>query len=343
MNTPPMNAAPMNPLPMNTAPPNTPPGADTGLLSPVRVGAPAEEATSDEAWLRAMLDAEVALVRAQASLGVVPQSAADVIAETARTGTLDARSLAHVARGAANPVVGLVSALTAAVAATDREAADYVHRGSTSQDIMDTAAILVADRTSALILADLDSVATALARLAERHQDTPMPGRTLAMHAVPTTFGLKAAGWLQGVLDAAQWLDRLRKTGMPAQLGGAAGTLAGYAEYARIHATSADSTNAALDPAAASAFNAADYISKLITAFSAEVGLVEPVLPWHAVRTPFAELGAALAAVTGALGKIALDVQTLSRTEIAEAAEPVQAGRGSPRRCRTSATRRWRR
>jgi 3-carboxy-cis,cis-muconate cycloisomerase len=341
---------------------NTPSGADTGLLAPVRVGAPAEQATSDEAWLRAMLDAEVGLVRAQASLGVVPQRAADAIAKTASTDVLDPRTLAQVARGAANPVVGLVSALTAAVAATDPAAADYVHRGSTSQDIMDTAAMLVAHRTSTLILADLRSVAAALARLAEQHQNTAMPGRTLAMHAVPTTFGLKAAGWLQGVLDAAQWLERLRTYGMPAQLGGAAGTLAGYAQYARIHADSlhpsppATSTTAPtnatssspdaaprssiFDPAPradttststsipTSAFDAAEYISHLIAAFSTQVGLAEPVLPWHAVRTPFAELGAALAAVTGALGKIALDVQTLSRTEIAEAAEPAQAGRG---------------
>ncbi|MGV9269041.1 class-II fumarase/aspartase family protein [Kitasatospora sp. NPDC003701] len=295
------------------------PFLDSGLLTPVRAGTPVERATSDEAWLQALLDAESALVRAQAKLGLVPPEAATTITDHARADRLDVVRLAHRTRGAANPVVALVEELTALVAASDPDAAEYVHRGSTSQDIMDTAAMLVASRATALVLADLDRVAAALARLAEEHRDTPMPGRTLALQAVPITFGLKAAGWLQGVLDAATRLRRVR-VGLPAQLGGAAGTLAGYVEYARIHPWPGGAAYGGTD--------LAGYTDRLLAAFAAETGLLAPVLPWHTVRTPIADLGGALATVTGALGKLAVDVQTLARTEIAEAAEPAAAGRG---------------
>ncbi|MGO4422680.1 3-carboxy-cis,cis-muconate cycloisomerase, partial [Streptomyces sp. MCAF7] len=265
----------------------------------------------DEAWLQALLDAEAGLVRAQARLGVVPEEAAAAITRTARAGRLDLVRLAHRSRGAANPVVALVEELTAAVARTDPDSAEYVHRGSTSQDIMDSAAMLVAHRTTGLILADLDRVAAALARLAEEHRDTAMPGRTLALHAVPVTFGLKAAGWLQAVLETGERLHGLREQ-LPVQLGGAAGTLAGYLEYARI----------------AESGYVAGYGEKLLAAFAAELGLAEPVLPWHTARAPVARIGSTLTEVTGALGKFAVDVQTLSRTEIAEVSEPAAAGRG---------------
>ncbi|MFD8380522.1 3-carboxy-cis,cis-muconate cycloisomerase [Streptomyces sp. NPDC059679] len=286
-------------------------GLDSGLLSPVRAGAPAETATCDEAWLQALLDAEAGLVRAQARLGVVPEAAAAAITRTAQAGRLDLVRLARRSRGAANPVVALVEELTAAVAQTDPDSAEYVHRGSTSQDIMDSAAMLVAHRTTGLILADLDRVAAALARLAEDHRDTAMPGRTLALHAVPVTFGLKAAGWLQAVLEAGERLRVLRAQ-LPVQLGGAAGTLAGYLEYARL----------------AESGYVAGYGEKLLSAFAAELGLAEPVLPWHTARAPIARIGSTLTEVTGALGKFAVDVQTLSRTEIAEVSEPAAAGRG---------------
>ncbi|MFJ8631147.1 3-carboxy-cis,cis-muconate cycloisomerase [Streptomyces sp. NPDC093568] len=297
----------------------SPVGPDSGLLTPVRAGTRAEEATSDAAWLRALLDAETALVRAQARLGVVPEKAAETIAYVAATHPFDLVDLARRARGAANPVVALVGALTAAVAAEDEAAADHVHRGSTSQDIMDTAALLVARRATDPLLADLDRTTAALAGLAATHRDTPMPGRTLALHAVPVTFGLKAAGWLLAVLEAGERLRDVRHR-LPVQLGGAAGTLAGYLEHARAGSAPVADRYAGRDPAA--------YVTDLADAFAAETGLAVPVLPWHTARGPLAELAAALALVTGALGKLAVDVQTLSRTEIAEVAEPAAAGRG---------------
>ncbi|MBI0380096.1 3-carboxy-cis,cis-muconate cycloisomerase [Streptomyces albiflaviniger] len=291
--------------------------ADAGLLSPVRAGTPAEATTSDGAWLQAMLDAEAGLVRAQARLGLVPEAAARTITGLARAERLDVEEIARLARGAANPVVALVRAFTALVAAADPAAAEYVHRGSTSQDIMDTAAMLVARRTLVPLVADLERIARALRELAVAHRDTLMPGRTLALHAVPTTFGLKAAGWLSGVADAAARLARIRDHELPVQLGGAAGTLAGYTEYARM--------DRGTRPGAP---GPAEFAERLMAEFAAQVGLNEPGLPWHTARTPVAGLAAQLALATGALGKIAVDVQLLSRTETAEVAEPAAEGRG---------------
>ncbi len=280
---------------------------DVGLLAPVRVGTPVEAAVGDQAWLQAMLDAEAALARAQARLGTVPQAAAAAITAAAQASRLDLRGIALAARETANPVVALVRQLTAAVAADDAAAARYVHQGSTSQDILDTGAMLISARAAALIRADLGRAAAALAALAARYRDTPMAGRTLALHAVPTTFGLKAAGWRELILAADRRLAWLTDGGLPVSLGGAAGTLAGYLEYAG---------------------GAEDYPDRLIDAFAAETGLARPVLPWHALRTPIADLASALAFTAGALGKMAVDVQLLARTEVGEVAEPAVEGRG---------------
>ncbi|MEV7803265.1 3-carboxy-cis,cis-muconate cycloisomerase [Microbispora sp. NPDC088329] len=268
-------------------------GADHGLLSPVWAGTDVAAITADDAWLRAMLEAEVCLARAQARLGVVPELAVAAIAEAARPERFDVAGLARRARDAGNPVVPLVKDLRAAAG----EAGPWVHHGATSQDILDTATMLVAARARAVILRHLDRVLAALAGLAGEHRETPMAGRTLGQQAVPITFGLKAAGWLTGCRDAR---DRLAAVRLPVQLGGAAGTMAGYGERA-------------LD---------------LPPLFAAETGLAEPVLPWHALRTPVTDLACALADVTGALGKLAADVILLAQSEVGEVAEPAAPGRG---------------
>lgn len=288
------------------------PSPDAGLLAPTWAGTPVEALVDDRAWLRAMLAVEAALARAQASLGLVPADAARVITKAALADDLDVVDLARKARGGANPVVAFVSAFTAVVAEHDPVAAEYVHRGSTSQDILDSAAMLITAKVLAAVAADLDRVAGALAALARRHRDTPMAGRTLTQQAVPITFGLKAATWLQLVRDAQDRVRALLEHGLPAELGGAAGTLAAYQEYGEIDA----------------ADGWPDGATALIAPFARELGLAEPVLPWHTVRTPIADTGAVLAFVTGALGKFALDVQTLSRTEIGEVLEPADTGRG---------------
>ncbi len=289
---------------------------DAGLLSPVRVGTGVEAAVGDTAWLQAMLDAEAALARAQARCGTVPAAAAEAITAAARAEYFDVRELALAARRTANPVVGLVAALTRLVDRQAPQAAAYVHRGSTSQDVFDTGAMLVAARALRLIVADLRDAAASLARLAAAHRDTVMAGRTLALHAVPTTFGLKAAGWRHLVLEAAARLQRVADEGLFVSLGGAAGTLAGYLQYA------------AQAPDGAGGRSAEEVVDRLAEAFAAETGLARPVLPWHALRTPVTDLGAALAHTAGALGKMAADVQVLARTEIGEVAEPAGDGRG---------------
>ncbi|MGW1500951.1 class-II fumarase/aspartase family protein [Streptomyces mirabilis] len=288
---------------------------DSGLLSPVRAGTPVEEAVGDLAWLQAMLDAEAALARAQARLGTLPWRAAEVIGAEAQAEHLDLRELAVSSRETANPVVGLVQALTRRVSSVDPAAAHYVHRGSTSQDIFDTGAMLVARQALRLMRADLARSIAALTRLAVEHRDTVMAGRTLALHAVPTTFGLKAAGWRKLAVDADRRLERVLDGGLPVSLGGAAGTLAGYLEYARLDGEGTP--------------DSADYPERLAAAFAEETGLAVADLPWHSLRTPIADLAAALAFTAGALGKIAVDVQSLSRTEVAEVAEPASMGRGS--------------
>ncbi|WP_406441010.1 3-carboxy-cis,cis-muconate cycloisomerase [Streptomyces sp. NBC_01613] len=266
---------------------------DTGLLAPGWAGSPAASATGDAACLQALLDAEAALTRAQASLGLAPAEAASAVTEAADADRFDARSLAERARGGGNPVIPLVADLTEAVG---EEHGPYVHRGATSQDIMDTATMLVAVRTLDLVLADLDRTGRALARLAADHRDTAMPGRTLTQHAVPTTFGLKAVGWRSLTLDARDRIKAVRDS-LPAQLGGAAGTLAAFTAYG------ARDTQA------------------LTATFARELGLREPLLPWHTLRTPIADLAGCLAFAAGALGKVAADVLVLGRTEIAEVAE----------------------
>jgi 3-carboxy-cis,cis-muconate cycloisomerase len=266
---------------------------DPGLLGPGWAGAPAASTTSDTAHLRALLDAEAALTRAQAALGLAPAEAASAVTEAADPARFDVRSLADRARAGGNPVIPLVADLTRAVG---EPYGAYVHRGATSQDILDTAAMLVAARTLDPVLADLARAERALALLAAAHRDTPMPGRTLTQHAVPTTFGLKAAGWRALVLDARDRITRVRRT-LPAQLGGAAGTLAAFQAYGAEDATA------------------------LTEAYAREAGLAAPPLPWHTLRTPVADLAGCLAFAAGALGKIAEDVLTLSRTEIGEVTE----------------------
>jgi 3-carboxy-cis,cis-muconate cycloisomerase len=277
---------------------------DAGLLSPVWAGTEVAALVRDEDWLAAMLTAEAGLAAAQATLGVIPSPAAAVIASVAARSGLDLVALAVKARDAANPVVGLVSAFTAEVAGTDSAAAEYVHKGGTSQDILDTAAMLVASRAFAVIDTDLRRTAGALTRLAAEYRLTPMAGRTLTQHAVPVTFGLKAAGWLSLVLDS---LDRVGALTFPASLGGAAGTQASYVEAAGA---------------------GPEHGLELATAFASALGLADPGIPWHALRTPLADIASVTTHICGALGKLALDVQGMTRTEVAEVAEPTAEGRG---------------
>ena len=272
---------------------------DVGLLSPVTVGHDA--LVSDAAIAAAMVEVEVALARASAAVGIVPASAASAIS-TALTGYRpDTAELARQSRGGGNPVIPLVAELRARVAAADPDAAGWVHRGATSQDIVDSALLLVASLAVAAIDASLTTVADTLAYLAAEHRGTLMAARTLTQQSTPTTFGLVAAGWLLSVDEARATLDRP----LPAQLGGASGTLASFVE---------------LGGAAAAV--------GLPARFAAELGLAAPVAPWHSRRAAITGLGDALVTATDAVGTIAANVATLSRTEIGELGEAGGAGHG---------------
>jgi 3-carboxy-cis,cis-muconate cycloisomerase len=253
------------------------------------------EAVSDRAWLQGMLDAEHALAKAGAAVGIVPGAAAASIGDVCRAELYDTARVADDGRAAGNPAEPLVRELRTAVG---EEAAEYVHLGATSQDIVDTAAMLVSHRSTALVLAELDRLADGCAELARTHRSTPMAARTLLQQAVPTTFGLKAAGWLVSVLEARRGLAAVRDERLAAQLGGAAGTLAAIGDEA-------------LD---------------VVRVYAQELGLAEPVIPWHTNRQRVAELGAALNAAAGAAAKVGRDITLLAQSEVGEVAEALDGG-----------------
>ncbi len=248
------------------------------------------DAVSDRAWLAALLEAERALASAEAIAGVIPPDAARAIADRCRPELFDEAALAESGRAAGNPVEPLVRELAAAVGGG---ASAFVHVGATSQDIMDTAAMLVSKRALQLVCGRLGAAAARCAELTGAHRSTVMAGRTLLQHAVPTTFGLKCAVWLVALMDARDGLERIRRDRLAAQLGGAAGTLAALGdrglEVARL--------------------------------FAYELGMPEAAMPWHADRQRIAELGTALATTAGAAAKIAGDIVLLSQTEVGEVAE----------------------
>ena len=245
------------------------------------------DALSDCAWLEAMLEAERALLGAAADTGLVPAVSADAVAAALRAGSYDCDELAREGRGAGNPAEPLVRAIRARVG---EEHAGFVHLGATSQDILDSAAMLVSVRALKLIGAELSGVAESCAHLAEEHRGTVMAARTLLQQAVPTTFGYKAAGWLVGAVQAER---RLASLELPAQLGGAAGTLAAFRGDG---------------PAIAHAY-------------AARLGLREPTLPWHTSRAPLVDLAGALAGAAGLAAKIGTDIVLLAQTEVAEVTE----------------------
>lgn len=279
-------------------------GPDAGLLSPFWAGAPVALVTSDQALVDAMIEVELALLDAYVGLQLAPAQVAATIRAVAESTDFHAPGLAVRARDGGNPVIPLVADLRAAVGAVDAEAAAWVHRGATSQDILDTALVLTARRTLAIVSDDAQTAITALASLTDRHRGTLMVARTLTQHSVPTSFGLKSAGWLHGVVRATRRLQVARAQ-LPIQWGGAGGTLASFAlvGFARTGI-------------------------ELAEAVADKLGLSVPLMPWHTQRAPITEVADAATQLSDALGKIASDVLLLVRPEIAEVQEPQAAGRG---------------
>jgi len=244
----------------------------------------------DGAWLRSMLAAEAALARALERAGLAPGGAGAAVTKAAAAdfGPGDLAELSRAAAVTGSPVPGLARVLTRRVA--DPAARAAVHTGATSQDIMDTAAMLLARDALGAAVTELTAAADAAARLASAHRRTLMIGRTLLQQAVPVTFGLVAAGWLSGLDSAVEWLASVRDTRLAVQFGGAAGTLASLgADGARVRAL-----------------------------LAGELGLADPALPWHTERLRVIDVGAVSARACAALSKIARDVTLLTQTEVRE-------------------------
>ena len=251
--------------------------------------------SGDEAWLQAMLDVEAALARSLERAGLAARGAGEQVTAVAQAARFDIGEIGRRAELTGNPVPALVRALSELL---PRQAADAVHQGATSQDIMDSAVMLIARSVLDCVLADLADAAADAAALVRAHADSVMIGRTLLQQAVPVTFGLVAAGWLTAIDQAGEQLARIRRGRLAVQFGGAAGTLASLGE-------------------------AGPLVAGLL---ADELNLGLPVLPWHTDRLRIVELAGALAGVSAVLGKIARDVTLLAQSEVAEVSEGEQAG-----------------
>ena len=270
------------------------------LLAPMLSSAAMRGVCDDAACLQHMLDFEAALARAEAAMGVIPAGAAQAIAQACKADLFDMAALAEAATRSGNLAIPLVKALTTRVAAADAEAARYVHWGATSQDVIDTAAMLTLRAAIDALLADLDRAVAGFAKLARQHRDTPVVARTWLQHALPMPFGLKLAEYAAALHRSRERLRRLRQEGLALQFGGAAGTLAALG---------------------AKGMSVAEKLAL-------ELKLPLPEAPWHAHRDRIAEAASVFAILAGSCGKIGRDMQLMMQTDVAEAFEPSGEGRG---------------
>jgi 3-carboxy-cis,cis-muconate cycloisomerase len=269
------------------------------LLAPMLSSGAMRAVCDDRTMLQHMLDFEAALARAEAATGVIPRNAVDPIARACKAGAFDLAALAEAATRSGNLAIPMVKALTALVAKSDAEAARYVHWGATSQDVIDTAAMLTLRLGIDALLADCDRAIAGFAKLARNHRNTAVVGRTWLQHALPMPFGLKLAEYASALHRSRRRLHRLRET-LALQFGGAAGTLAALG-----------------DKGLAVAERLAD-----------ELKLHLPEAPWHTHRDRIADAASVLAILAGTCGKIARDVSLMMQTDVGEAFEPSGEGRG---------------
>lgn len=255
----------------------------------------------DRDYLQALLDVEVALAAATAAAGLIPASCVGDIRAVASADRYNIDALEHDARTDGNILIPLVRQLTEAVASRNPESARYVHRGATSQDIIDTAQVLRIRSESAALRESLTGIMGACAGFAREHAMTPMPGRTWLQHASPTTFGLKAAGWLDLVGRCRARVRDAVERSQVLQLGGASGTLASLG----------------------------DAGSAVADAMAKELGLTVPAMPWHTHRDRMADVASAFGIASGALGKIGRDLTLLAQSEVGEAFERQGSGGSS--------------
>jgi 3-carboxy-cis,cis-muconate cycloisomerase len=258
------------------------------------------EVFSDRSVLEAMLAFEVELAKAEARLGVVPEIAAKAIATAARAESFDVADLANKTLRGGTPGIPLSKALTGLVRAIDPAAARFVHWGATSQDVADTALVLLLKKSRAILQGDIERLESALLELASVHANTVMLGRTLMQPAPPVTFGLKAAGWLAAIRRSRRNLEQSFSEALILQFGGASGTLASLGEKG-------------IDVG---------------RAMAKDLGLEFPDAPWHTYRDRLARLVCACGVLTGSLGKMARDISSLMQAEVAEVSEAGGDDRG---------------
>ena len=252
------------------------------------------------ATLQTMLDFEAALARAEAATGVIPKTARGPIALCCKAERYDQQEIAAAAENAGNTAIPLIKLLTAEVGEIDAHAARYVHWGATSQDMIDTGLIL--QLRDAFDLADrhLAALCATLAKLAEEHRATSIAARTWMQQALPTTLGLKFAGWLDALHRQRFRMAEARSRILVLQFGGAAGSLAALG----------------------------DKGLEVSTALAAELKLPSPDLPWHTERDRVVEAATLFGLLMGTLGKMARDLSLMMQSELAEVAEPAAPGRG---------------
>ena len=264
-----------------------------GLFAPPEIKA----LFSDTHHVRIMLVVEAALARVQAELGIIPAGASAEIVRAIDGFEADYADLTTGTASAGLPVPALVAQLRAAVGG---EAAQYVHWGATSQDIMDTALVLVLREVSASLASNIATLSVRLAEMAKTHRATVMLARTRSQQAAPTTFGLKAAGWRAPLVRHSQRLRELETRLLVVQFGGAAGTLA---------------------PLGHRGIEVMEGLAK-------ELSLHVPAMPWHTQRDGLGEFAGWLATLSGALGKIGLDIAMMAQTEVGEIRESADPTRG---------------
>lgn len=254
----------------------------------------------DAAIVGAMLRFEATLAAAQAEEGLIPAPAARHIAAACEVGRFDLDALVAAGRRAGSLAIPLVKELTRAVAKDDQDASTRVHWGSTSQDVQDTAMVLVTREALRLLDRDLGSLCGRLLALAEQHLGTPVLARTLLQPAQVSSFGFKAAGWLAPLVRARSRLRDAAAGALQLQLGGAVGTLAVMG----------------------------DAGPRVVTRLAAVLGLKAPPMAWHTQRDEWVRLGMEVAILTGSLGKLAADLALMAQGEVGELAEPSGNGRG---------------
>jgi len=254
----------------------------------------------ERAFVQAMLDFEAALARAQAAAGAIPAAAGEAIAAACDARGFDIDAIVAEGARVGTIAIPLVKALTAAVARIDADAALVVHWGGTTQDVLDTAQVLVTRRALALIDRDLSTLVAALLALADAHGDAPMLGRTLMQPAQVISLGFKLAGWIAPLGRAQERLRLAGDSALQLQLGGAVGTRAALGEHGdAVAAGMARLLDLRLPPAA-----------------------------WHTQRDELVALGCELGVLAGSLGKIGKDIALMAQGEVGELAEPADGGRG---------------